>query len=966
MSIKYFKLLPLVASLVFHAGIHAQDNKEIRSMIEAFKKDPRGPYQDLRWFCNDGSIRMPKDPCPDDIGGYQHARYKASVIELGKTQGIYLGQILTNTDKDAFWDENNYNSRIKQYQIEKYLKSIDDGWINQRAQFYRGAIQAEDEQEWGNNFFKWLLKEDKNIVKHFYFIREALKDIPHSGDSNLAQQMRSESKAIAEAYDPFMNLRIKIHGNPERSDIERVKNFMNDHRSDLTTDLRKQFNSLLKTMELYFSPIRIDSLQEYQQDISENVFKKELDNLIKLSEVGDDQAIIEAIANLMWNIKENILKEKNEAGRLALLVLSLKLESILKQRLEGTELTSLEDLLRRICDLSTAASGSGYLENWEWQQIGGYLEKTQQDSITLADLNKLLVTSRSLLQWGTSKTNAVYGKIVDRYEGFEPLSHGFLDDRIRGSIALPLGDAIGKLSEYVSIKAELNNAILNLKNPGHTRGINPGYAMGKLEVITGNAEALNVDPAKIYVFEHPPADLKPVAGIMTVSEGNMVSHLQLLARSFGIPNAAISMENFEDFKAHQGEMIFYAVSRKGTVKIKPATEMSEEEKSLFSAIERSEDVVAVPLDKLKLDVDEILDLRSVDASSSGVVCGPKAANLGELKKMFPDDVVEGFVIPFGIFLDHMKQNIPGESISYWDYLNMTFTTAREMKEAGIEEAKIEAYQLDAMKELRDYLAKMPLKESFLKDLNNAFSDILHKPFGEAPVFLRSDTNMEDLPNFSGAGINLTLFNVREKEKIIEGIKKVWASPYTERSFKWRQKIMSNPENVYPSIVVIPGVNNDLSGVMITKGVATGDPEDLTVAVSRGVGGAVEGQNAESWVIHKNGTASLSAPARESEYTVLPESGGTEKRNTSFEDRILTNNNMLALKEFDKELQQKFMEKGTKGPFDMEFGFKNDKLWLFQVRPFVENKKAQSSAYLESISPKIDETLLISLKEPLNN
>ena len=40
---------------------------------------------------------------------------------------------------------------------------------------------------------------------------------------------------------------------------------------------------------------------------------------------------------------------------------------------------------------------------------------------------------------------------------------------------------------------------------------------------------------------------------------------------------------------------------------------------------------------------------------------------------------------------------------------------------------------------------------------------------------------------------------------------------------------------------------------------------------------------------------------------------------------------------------------SEGPFDVELGFKENKLWLFQVRPFVENKQAASSDYLKSIS-----------------
>ena len=75
----------------------------------------------------------------------------------------------------------------------------------------------------------------------------------------------------------------------------------------------------------------------------------------------------------------------------------------------------------------------------------------------------------------------------------------------------------------------------------------------------------------------------------------------------------------------------------------------------------------------------IINLRKVNARSSGIVCGPKAANLGQLKKMFPDHVVEGIVIPFGIFREHLDQMMPGQTVSYWEYLNNIFRQSEQMR-----------------------------------------------------------------------------------------------------------------------------------------------------------------------------------------------------------------------------------------------------------------------------------------------
>jgi hypothetical protein len=55
---------------------------------------------------------------------------------------------------------------------------------------------------------------------------------------------------------------------------------------------------------------------------------------------------------------------------------------------------------------------------------------------------------------------------------------------------------------------------------------------------------------------------------------------------------------------------------------------------------------------------------------------------------------------------------------------------------------------------------------------------------------------------------------------------------------------------------------------------------------------------------------------------------------------------------------------SSGPFDVELGFKDSKIWLFQVRPFVESKKAASSEYLNSLDAKIVSAKTINLNDKI--
>src|SRR4029077_14692065 len=85
-------------------------------------------------------------------------------------------------------------------------------------------------------------------------------------------------------------------------------------------------------------------------------------------------------------------------------------------------------------------------------------------------------------------------------------------------------------------------------------------------------------------------------------------------------------------------------------------------------------------------------------------------------------------------------------------------------------------------------------------------------------FVRSDTNVEDLDNFNGAGLNLTVFNRRTLDDIYSGLTEVWASPFQFRSFSWRPHLINKPIWVLTSVVILEAVANDKSGVLVTADV----------------------------------------------------------------------------------------------------------------------------------------------------
>ena len=946
-----------------------QSATKVISLIEQYKNDRRGPYSGIKWFCKNGSEREARDPCPDSIGGgIQHASFKSDVIDLRKSNHLFFGDILASLKPKDFIDAENNFSRLKQYQIGKYLASIDDGWILRRAQYYRGAFQSEDEEAWGKAFFESLLENKDFIESHYFLLRQALKDIPHNGDSNIAQNMRSESKIISEDLTSFMDIRIKIHGQPEASDVTLVERFIEKNKTNLSEKKKNEFSKLLATMRAYYAPIDFKQLDRDVNLISEkNSTTILLSKFLKsYNKETSSELLVTEISKLLYDVRLNINNFKRSKDRLMMLDLSNRLEHLLLKEIQNWDTQTLQDNLNKINALACAAVGTGLIENWEYAAIDSQLSEINSGkNLNVETLNSILNFSRSIVEWSTSMVKAVYQKYVDKYTVFEPKAYGFIDDRVRSTVALNLGETVSNLGAFVSKISNIKNQVMTIDNQTAIRGLNPGYAFGELVVVDGNPDAIEVQTNKIYIFEKPPHDLKPVAGIMTVSEGNLVSHVQLLARNLGIPNAALSYDNLKALKKYNGKNVFYAVSNKGNVVLKTEVDMLANETALFSKIERQKNVIAVPIENIRLDVSKVINMRDVNASDSGKLCGPKAANLGELKHLFPDQVVEGLIIPFGLFKSHMNQIMPGEGMSYWAFLNSTFSKANALRAKNESEEKVEAFLLANLKKLHDAIINIPLSNDFKNDLYASFKSGFGNTMGNVPVFLRSDTNMEDLKEFTGAGLNLTLFNIKAEDEIIKGIKRVWASAYTERSFKWRQKYLSNPENVFPSILIIPSVDVDYSGVMITKGINSGNDNDLTVAFSRGAGGAVDGQSAETRLITANNNVLL-APARQPDYIRLPDSGGTKNYFTTFESPILNEKNIEDIRKIAKKVRTTMTEHtaSSQQAFDVEFGFKNNKLWLFQIRPFVENKQAKSSEYLQSITPKTDTTKMVPITTPL--
>jgi phosphoenolpyruvate synthase/pyruvate phosphate dikinase len=178
--------------------------------------------------------------------------------------------------------------------------------------------------------------------------------------------------------------------------------------------------------------------------------------------------------------------------------------------------------------------------------------------------------------------------------------------------------------------------------------------------------------------------------------------------------------------------------------------------------------------------------------------------------------------------------------------------------------------------------------------------------------------------------------------------------------------MEGPEHVYPAVLLLKTVPSDKSGVMITADVDNGDRNVLSVAVNEGVGGAVEGQAAESLRIdRRSGDVRLLAVATAPTRHVPQPSGGVAELPASGAESLLQPGEIRQLIGISTEIPEKFPpivdDQGRPAPADIEFAFVDGKLQLLQIRPFLESRKAKGSGYLM----RMDEGLTASRGKSVN-
>jgi len=947
-----------VSFAVLNAGAATQlpDDATLRSWVLEMRDAPRGPFERLRWFCNDGTVWPPKEyACREHGGGVQHGEWTERV-QLMRANGYYIANVYADINPETFLADPAYREILKQMILERFLMDADDGWIFRKARYYRGALQTEDEIRGGHGLLRALTQDPEWNQRRFIVLREAVRFVPHGRRDAPVTEMRQLSLSLAEQDPNFETLRVKIHVHPELSDAGEVRTYAKNRG---VADLLPEYERLAKIIEEVYQPQDVGpAIVSLARQIKDTKLKRQLNKEAgQLLNQKDSAARFAVAGRLAAALRDKLPTAGPASLQVAMLDTGLVLEGELyrsgNELLEKLPGASRRQRLLWLVYCCDGLYGSGLISLRQHRALQDSFQALLKTNPQLSDYQAGLEYAARVPEWADRMLRFHFSETLARLEVIEPLSLRYIHDRLRGSLLLLYSAVLESLMADAGRKLGIQNDVFDQKAATGLRGLNAGLARGVLREPKAGDDLHGFDRSGIYVLPATTEDLPPVAGIITAGKGNILSHVQLLARNLGIPNVAVDKKLLPQITAREGQKVVLAVSARGIVQL---VEDGPEWDKIFAEESKVQDVVIRPdLNKLDLYNLSFIPLQQMRATDSGRIAGPKAANLGELKHHFPEAVTDGLVIPFGHFRTLLDQPLEPGGPSVFSWMQQQYALIQGLKDDPAQQEQAVGRFLQRM---RDWIENVDPGEDFRRRLLEAM-EATFGPDGSYGVFVRSDTNVEDLPGFTGAGLNLTLPNIVGADNVLEALNRVWASPFTERAYRWRQAYMQNPEHVYASVLLLKSVPSDKSGVMVTADVDTGQTGWLTIAVNEGVGGAVSGQTSEELRINlANGKVRLMAQATEPYKRVVLKEGGMTKVAASGTEAVLSAKDIQHLMEFAGSVAERFpmlqSADGSSVPADIEFGFFQDKLVLFQIRPFLESKRARQNLFLNRLDQRLKE------------
>lgn len=440
--------------------------------------------------------------------------------------------------------------------------------------------------------------------------------------------------------------------------------------------------------------------------------------------------------------------------------------------------------------------------------------------------------------------------------------------------------------------------------------LNLARGLGRIHIIEKLDEHVEIGANEILVLNEVPIQLPPVAGVIVTKPSTPLSHINLLVKGWGVPNAYIKNAH-QLLKEFDGWWVSFETKRDTyTIKRADLDQVKEYQKRMASR----PDLIKPRSD---LAISRIAELRQQRAKDV-IVYGGKSANLGEMMQArLPGIIVpDGFTVPFFYYDQFTREN------------KIDATIDELMNDQKF--VHDPSYRRARLTELREQFQKGRVN----RELHETVLRIAHNQYPGKGLFARSSSNSEDLPNFSGAGLHSSVPNVKGDKELIEALKTVWSSLWNFEAYEARERAGIDHLKVYMAVLFQEGINADSAGVMITT-----DPYDkenkgaIYISAKRGLGiKVVEGRRIAEQIIFRPESNAVQVLTRSAEDSLLTfdEKGGVKEIPITGERAVLTDDMVRRLVKVAESIKRMFRGQDQ----DIEWIYLRGQIYIVQARPFV--------------------------------
>jgi hypothetical protein len=331
--------------------------------------------------------------------------------------------------------------------------------------------------------------------------------------------------------------------------------------------------------------------------------------------------------------------------------------------------------------------------------------------------------------------------------------------------------------------------------------LNQGIGYGTLRFrSTATLSGQPLAPTDLVVLDRVPNDLAMVAGIITAEFQTPLAHVGILAKTRGTPNMALR-DAWDDatLRSFEGQLVRLEVgAQEFTIDVADPVDAQAYWDALRPPAPQvpAHDSITQPM----IDV-------TLAGYEDAIRIGSKAANLGELFQIRTTSArdIPTPVAPFAIPFHHYAAHVAGSGAQPLIDAVIADYAAGTLDPAALER------RLFAIKWT---IYRAPFSPTLLATLD---ARIRARWPADTKLRFRSSTNVEDLEDFTGAGLYTSAAArlTDGQEYVANAVKTVWASVWNTQAFIERDFYRVDHQAVRMGVLVHPASEDLANGVALT-------------------------------------------------------------------------------------------------------------------------------------------------------